>query len=218
MIDRRAIVLSGLGGLAGLPAAAASIKFNLFSVKDLVVGTPVRVDAAFAAKYRVDVPAPFEVLVPRTSGMKALMVAAPKPGNAIVKINFGTADDKLIENIQFVPMTLPLAPDKDRLAILARLLSTEGFEQGVKGALASKRLGARKIEVGGLPAVEVVGLWRSKDEGKVYLRLVGIPHPHKKEGVFAAANIIAAREEVPTVDDFQRTRGGVMLKHFKYLD
>lgn len=211
-------VLLAVMSLIALPAAAADVKFNLLSVEGLVVGTTVRVDAAFGAKHDVKVPSPFEVVVPKTSGVVALMDAAPKPGDSFVKFNFGTEDKKLVENIQFVPMTLPLEPPEKRLDLLAKLLAEKAFPQAVAKAVGSKRLSVRKVEINGIASMEVVGLWQSETEGKMYIRIVGIPHPRKPESVFAVANIVAAREEVPTPDDLPRTRGGTVLRHFRYLD
>jgi hypothetical protein len=218
MIDRRAVVVALMNCLTALPAAAAEVKFNLLSVEGLVVGTTVRVDAAFGAKHGVKVPSPFEVVVPKTADVIALMDAAPKPGDSFVKFNFGTEDKKLVENIQFVPMTLPLEPEEQRLKVLAKLLAEKAFPKAVEKAKESKRLSVRKVDVNGIASVEVVGLWQSETEGKMYLRIVGMPHPRKPESVFAVANIVAAREEVPNPDDLPRTRGGTVLRHFKYLD
>ena len=218
MTARRAVLLAVMSCLCALPVAAAEVKFNLLSVEGLVVGTTVRVDSAFGAKHGVKVSSPFEVVVPKTPGVVALMDAAPKPGDSFVKFNFGTEDRKLVENIQFVPMTLPLEPGEQRLKLLAKILAEKAFPQAVEKAVESKRLSVRRVDINGIASVEVVGLWKSETEGQMYLRIVGMPHPHKPESVFAVANIVAAREAVPTPDDLPRTRGGTVLKHFKYLD
>lgn len=217
-IKRRTAVLALMGGLSAIPAAAAEVKFNLLSIEGLVVGKTVRIDSAFGQKHGVKVASPFQVLVPKTPDMLALMDPAPKPGDSFVKFNFATKDRKLIENIQFVPMTLPPGPEEHRLKVLAKLLAGQAFPAAVKKAQGSKRLGVRKVDINGNAALEVVGLWQSATEGKMYIRIVGIPHPRRAESVFAVANIVAARQDVPTANDLPRTRSGTVLRHFKYLD
>jgi hypothetical protein len=218
MIARRAAVLAVMGCLATLPAAAAELKFNLLSIKGLVVGTTVKIDAAFGEKHGVKVASPFQVLVPKTENVQALMDPAPKPGDSFVKFNFATPDRKLIENIQFVPMKLPLGPEEQRLKLLAKLLTERVFPKAVAKSVDSKRLSVRKVDINGIASVEVVGLWQSAAEGKMYIRIVGIPHPRRPESVFTVANVVAARQDVPSANDLPRTRGGTALRHFKYLD
>jgi hypothetical protein len=217
MINRRIAVVALMGCMSALPAAAEE-KFNLLSIEGLVVGTTVRIDSAFAAKHGVTVASPFQVLVPKPTDELTLMDPAPKPGSSLVKFNFATKDRKLIENIQFVPMTLPLGPEEQRLKLLAKLLAGQAFPSAVAKAVESKRLGVRKVDINGIASVEVVGFWQSATEGKMYIRIVGIPHPRRPQSVFTVANVVAARQDVPTANDMPRTRGGTVLRNFKYLD
>lgn len=208
-----AVLLAMLTGLAG----AATVKFNLLSIEGLVIGTTLIIDDRFGKKYGVEIKSPFEILVPTAPEVLELMDPAPKPGEAYLKINFATEDKQLIENIQFVPMTIPMGPEDQRLQVAGKLLANNVFTRAVANAKSSKRINVRKVDINGYAAVEVVGMWESDDSGTMYIRIVGIPNPNGPESVFTVANIVAARQEVPTPDDLPRTRSGTTLRNFKYI-
>jgi hypothetical protein len=219
----RMSVLAAL--LLGAPIAAApaqeisgSVTFNLLSVEGLVIGTTVTVDADFGAEHGLEVPAPFSFLVPTADDVRELMDPAPRPGDAFVKVNFATNDLALIENLQFVPITLPMTTPDERLQTLAQLLAEDAFSMAVAGYENYTRDLVRLTTVGDYQAVEVIGRIDSPDLGLIYVRLVGIPNPAGPESVFTIANVVAALEPLPSPEDFPQTRGGTALKHFKYLE
>lgn len=223
MRRNRLLVVAALvlgGATAAVPAqeAGGSITFNLLSVEGLVVGTTVTIDADFGAENDVSVPAPFSFLVPTEDGVRELVDPAPKPGDAFVKINFATDDLELIENLQFVPLTLPMTAPEERLQTLAQLLAEDGFTMAVAGYENYTRDIVRLTTVGDYQGVEVIGRVDSPDLGLIYIRLVGIPNPDAPDSVFTIANVVAARQLLPSPDDFPQTRGGTALRHFKYLD
>jgi len=223
MRRNRLLVLAALvfsSATAAVPAqeAGGSITFNLLSVEGLVVGTTMTIDADFGTEHDVAVPAPFSFLVPTADDVRELVDPAPKPGDALVKINFATDDLELIENLQFVPMTLPMTAPEERLQALAQLLAEDGFSMAVAGYENYTRDIVRLTEIGDYQGVEVIGRVDSPDLGLIYIRLVGIPNPAGPDGVFAIANVVAARQLLPSPDDFPQTRGGTALKNFRYLD
>ena len=85
-----------------------SVNFDLLSVEGLWVGKTLTIDQAFAEEHGMPVPAPFSFVVPLSPTKDYLVFVdpAPKPGDAWIKINFATSDRQLIENIQFVHMTV----------------------------------------------------------------------------------------------------------------
>ncbi|MCC2095522.1 MAG: hypothetical protein KDJ29_01440, partial [Hyphomicrobiales bacterium] len=178
----------------------------------------IRVDKVFGKKFGAEVEAPFEISIPVSPDLQELANPAPKPGTALLKVNFATKDNRLVENIQFQPMSLRLAPQEQRLKILARFLAVQVFPQAVKGAVNSRRLGVRKVVINGIASAELLGFWESPSEGRMLLRIVGIPHPKRATGIFAVANIVAKRLVVPTPDHLPRTRTGAVLRYFRYLD
>lgn len=219
----RPLVLAAV--LLGLPATAAlgqetggSITFNLLSIEGLVVGTTVTIDADFGAEHGIAVPAAFSVLIPTADDVRELMDPAPKPGNAFAKISFATEELVLIENIQFVPFTVPGEEMQARLQQTAELMAGPAFQAATEGYAEPVRIGVRETTAGEHPAIEVIGTYQDPDLGLMYLRIVGIPNPNGPDSVFAVANVVAALEPLPSPDDFPRTRGGAALRHFDYLD
>ena len=219
--------LAALFLAAGLctPAAAqqvtaeGSVKFNLLSVEGLVVGTTLKVDADFAARHNVDVPAPFSILVPLADDVLELVDYMPEgPNGPFLKLNFATEDRKLIENIQFVRMTIAPGSAEERLNALAGLLANDVFGRATASYTESVRDIVRKTKVGDLDGVEVIGRYKDPNLGLMYLRIVGVYGSEAPHGVVSIANVVAAIQELPTPDDFPRTRGGVAIKQFRFLE
>ena len=209
-----------------LPALSASaedkkpsITFNLLSVEGLVVGKTLTIDKAFAEEHGVPVPAPFSFVVPLspTKAYETFVETAPKLGEAWIKLSFATSDRQLIENIQFVNMTVPMGEPQARLKAAAGALVNEGLAQTFKGKANSGRDVVRAIKIGDYDAVEVIAHYDDAKLGKMYARLVGILNPDGPDGVVAVANIVLSQVPVKSVDDFARTRGGALLSNFKYL-
>lgn len=224
----RRILLTGLAA-ALLTAVAGSavaqqatvegtVKFDLLSIEGLVVGTTVKVDADFSAKHEIAVPHPFSVLVPTADDVLELAEFAPEgPGGPFLKINFATEDRQLIENIQFVPFTLAPGTAEERMQALAGLMANDVFNRATANYPNRVRDVVRPTKAGDLDAVEVMGRYQDPQLGLMYLRIVGIPDPDGPHGVFSIANVVAARQELPTPDDFPRTRGGAAIRYFKFL-
>lgn len=198
--------------------AEGSVKFRLLSVEGLVVGTTIKVDADFAAEHNTEVPLPFSLLVPLADGVLELVDYMPEgPGGPFLKLNFATEDRQLIENIQFVRMTVAPGPADERLNVLARLMADDVFKRATRPYAESVRDIVRKTKVGDLDGVEVIGRYKDPNLGLMYLRIVGLFDPDGPHGVFSVANVVAAMQELPSANDFPRTRGGAAVRHFKFL-
>lgn len=210
--------------LPALSAAAEDKKpsaaFDLLSVEGLWVGKTISIDAAFGKEHGIAVPAPFSFVVPLspTKEYEVFADPAPKPGEAWMKINFATHERQLIENIQFVNMTVPMGDTKARLNAAARALVNEGLPDLIRGKANAGRDVVRAIKIADYDAVEVIAHFDDPDVGAMLGRMVGILNPKGADGVVAIANIALARVPVKTADDFARTRGGTLLAHFKYLE
>jgi hypothetical protein len=195
-----------------------SVDFSLFSVRNPVVGKRVSVDAAFAEKHGMDVPAPFSVIIPASHDF--LTVAAFGPGgDTYMKISFATPDRQLIDNLRIVSMTAPLGEPENRLNMTAGLLAEQGFDLAVQGFADAERHTVRKIRVGRYDAVEVIGTYTDPALGPMFVRLVGIPNPESRFSVFAITNVVAQRTKIADGDDLtEKTRSGRALTTFRYLD
>jgi len=222
-----AAVLSVFGfspALAQQQQKGPSVKFNLFSLEGLVISDNYSIGAKFSQRYGIPVPAPFSFKVPRQNNVTPLFETGTKSEGMLVKINFTTGDagadnsDRLlIENLQFVVMTLPLGERKQRLTRMAKLLANDGFNTVVAAYAEKEYIGGRETKIGDYDAVEVVGKYIDPDLGLIYARLVGILNPDAMDGVFAVANIVAARFDLQSLDDLALTGGGKTLSSFKYV-
>jgi len=201
-----------------------SVKFNLFSLEGLTISDNYTIGVDFGRRFEIPVPAPFSFKVPRQNDVTPLFEPGSEPKGMLVKINFTTGDadidnsDRLlIENLQFVTMTLPVAEREERLTILAKLLANEAFNAAVAAYEQKEYIGARETTIGDYDAVEVVGKYIDPDLGLVYIRIVGIPNPGAADGIYAVANVVAARFDLQNMDDLALTGGGKTLSSFEYI-
>lgn len=200
-------------------AQQVSGEFNayLLSIEGLVVGTTLNVDAAYGEKYGHIIDAPFRVLIPTSDEIRELLDPSPQNGDALVKIHFATQDKQPIENIQFITMRVDMGDVKQRLDSMARLLVNNAFKQVIANHKNPTRDVVRAIKLDDYDAVEVIGTYEDAKFGLIYTRIVGILNPDKPEGVVALANVISSRLKLEKPDDFPRTRGGALLRNFRYL-
>jgi hypothetical protein len=188
------------------------------SVKGAVTGTALTVDAKFAATHKIAVQAPFSTLVPVSKTFQTLVVNAPKPGEAFAKVNFAALDGKtLLENIQFIPLQVPMGPLAQRLQQMATILSTTGVERTTAGKANPTVKMVRQIKSGPYDAVEVIGTYDSAANGLMYYRMVGILNPKSKDCVMTLSNVVGAKVKIVSADDFAMTRSGSATQFLKYL-
>lgn len=201
----------------------ASVKFNLFSVEGLVVGKNISIDAAYGEKHGVPVSAPFTFLVPQSDGVVPLYNTATEPGGMLLKVSFateesiGTQNVQLIENLQFVGMTLPMAEPEERLTMLAKLMANDVFSASIGDYAENKYIGTRQTKIGDYIAIEVIGEYIDPQLGHMYLRIVGIPNPDSPNSIFTISNIVASRLNLQNINDLVRTSSGTGLSRFKYI-
>jgi hypothetical protein len=194
------------------------VDFNLFSAKNLVVGSTIKVDAEFAEKHDMDVPAPFSVIIPTSEDFFTAARFGPR-GDAYMKISFATNEKQLIDNLRFVTMTVPLVEAEERLKLTAKMLAGQGLATAVRGYGNAQRKGIRRIRIGKYDAVEVVGSYTDSELGLMFVRLVGIPNPNSKFSIFAVINVVAGQTKIESADDLSsKTRSGRSLTTFRYLN
>lgn len=225
----RSVLVATLAAILGTQFIAGSglsqdgkpkAKFSFFEVTggSLVVGKSFKIDQAYGDKRKLTVKAPFRFIAPTSK--KFLVGLQPTPGtDTLIKIVYATLEKEFIENFQFSTLTVPMGAEEDRLKMVANLLAKQGFAMVVKPYKNPKRDGVRKIKVGPYAAVEVFGRYVDPEHGVMYARLVGIPHPKSKHGIFMVANIASARLPLENPDELAtKTRSGAALTTFKYLD
>lgn len=204
--------------IAATTSVQGTVEFKPFSVEGFTVGIDFRVDANYADANKISVPAPFSTLIPKSEDFRTLVVHAPKPGNAFTKFNFVSPDRKtLLENLQFVPMTLPLIEVEKRLQIAANIIGKDGVRMATAGKQGAKQDVLRKTKIGIYDAVEVIGSYSDPGLGRMFYRMVAILNPASPNCVMALANVVEKAVKVPTLNDMVKTRSGVAIQRFKYI-
>lgn len=200
-------------------SASGKVDFNILNVQGLVTGTRFVADAKFAAENKVAVAAPFSAIIPVSDSFQSLAKPAPKPGVSIVKITFASADGKrLLENIQAVPLDVPMLALEDRVKAAAGVIAEDGVRMMTDGKQNPTRDIVRKIKLGSYDAVEVMGTYVSPDVGLSYYRLVGVLNPKSTHCIMLAATAVDREVKVPKPDDMAKTRTGAVVQTFRYLD
>ena len=178
-----------------------------------------KVDQAFSKKYGVPVAAPFQLTAPTDESYKMIAQAAPKPGNAIIKVNYGTHDNKFLENVQAISTTIRMVDPEQRLKITAKLISEQVFLAMVRGHQNAKKLGLRKLKIGPYVAAELIGSYVTKEFGPMYIRIVGILNPKGPASILTVANIVAAHVTIKTANGFvEKIKSGGAMTTFRYLE
>jgi len=173
----------------------------------------VIIDKAFTEKFEGPEPSPFHLNVPTSDGFLTLM---DTKSGGYVKFSFATPEREFLENLHLVNLDLEPGPAEKRLTTLEGLMAGPAFKAAVKGFENPVQLGIRRIAIGPLTAVEVVGSYRDPKAGPMYLRIVGLAHPEQARGTFVVINIQAQRTPLKTAGDFAGTLSGRALASFRY--
>lgn len=205
--------------------AQPSIKFNLFEATGVTLSTIINLDEEFAAKNEgLEIRAPFKIHVTQQDGITPLYNVGDGTTGEILKISFTTGDRntpiserKLVENIRFVSMSLPLGDQSARLESLADLIGSQIYIAAVDGYEQNEYIGAKSSTFGDLVVIEAVGKYIDPSLGLMFLHIVGYPNPNDANSIFAVSSIVADKFEFETFDDLEFTGGGRTLASFAYL-
>ena len=218
--------------LLPLPEATAmdqdtrpSIRITLFEANDVVISDTIRIDQKFAETYGVNVEAPFKIDVPRQENVTPLYEPGDSPDSALLKINYTTGNKdtpieqrSLIENIQFVGMTIPMGDVEKRVAIMTDLIINQAIPTALQGYEDAEFLGALRRQIDGVEVIDTVGQYTDPNLGQMYLHVVGYLKPDNENSVFAVANVVGARFDLKSLDDLALTATGETIDSFRYLD
>ncbi|MCF6303628.1 MAG: hypothetical protein L3J13_10625, partial [Devosiaceae bacterium] len=143
----------------------------------------------------------------------------------ILTISFATGNKetpieerKLVENIRFVTMSLPLTDPTERLDNLATVIKNHIFVAATDGYEQIQYVGAKSSTVGDLIVLEAVGQYVDPSIGLMLLHIVGYPNPNNANSIFAVSSIVADKFEFSTYDDLSLTGGGRTMASFEYID
>ena len=205
--------------------AQPSIKITLFEADGVVISDTIRIDQEFANTYGVSVDAPFKIGVPRQENVTPLYEPGNSPDSAMLKINYTTGtretpieERQLIENIQFVGMSIPMGDVEQRVATMADLLINQAIPTALKGYEGGEYLGALRRQIGDIEVVDTAGQYIDPNLGRMYLHVVGYLNPNDENSVFAVANVVGARFDLKTLDDLALTATGETIDSFRYLE
>ena len=137
--------------------------------------------------------------------------------HAYVKISYVTPEKQLIENIRFVDMTVPMADNKKRLALVRQLLAKKGLPVALKGYENVKVFGFRNAIINGLSTVQAAARFEDAKYGVIYLWLVGILNPDGTHCIMAMSQITLKSEVKKPQDIAQKGLAARTLSTFKYL-
>lgn len=199
-------------------ASAQTVTFTLLDIQGLVIGSKVTIDAAYGEKHGVTVASPFSILVPTDDRIDLYVEYASEGKATYYKVSFVTKDEQLIENVQFVPMTIGMGDPEARRASLVRLLTEQVYPTAIAPYPQNKYLGWRDYKVAGMDGIEVLGEYVDPQWGHMYLRVVGYLNPKSDKSVFAVSNISAKLTPIADADEFPSTRSGVTIGQLEFLD
>ncbi len=202
-----------------------SFKFNLFEVDEFVVSDIYNFGKARAQDLGRPINAPFTFKVPRQDNVTPLFETGSEAGGMIVKINFATggkdipiAERQLIENLQFIPMTLPMDDDLDtRMQNLTNLLINDAFPQVTRNRDQVEYIGARRTKIGDMDAIDAVGKYVDADLGTLYVRITGFVNPDGVDAVYSVVNLVASRYKITNLDQLFLTGSGKTIESFEYI-
>lgn len=191
-------------------------------VKGLVVGTPLKVDAAFTMQHE-NTPSsvPFVVVIPKNKGVAAFAGGKKSGVPELVKFATMTAEKQAIEILRFTNLTVSLqASAADRLKLCAHLLSTKGLAGASSGYEKVKFLEAYATRIGGNDAVCVHAHMTAPTTGEHYaVKLVGILHPGEPGGVLAFLMASTKLSEIKSPEDLGSKGVGLAIIHsLKFVD
>ena len=70
--------------------------------------------------------------------------------------------------------------------------------------------------MGNYASVELIATNTDPALGLMYLRILGVPHPEKSEGIFIIININANLEPLDDLDQFSQTLSGRAVNSIKF--
>lgn len=220
MHKMNSLISLALGALIALaPGAHAgdsstTVEVTPLKVEGLVTGNRNVFDAAFASKYNIAVPAPFEFIAPTSD--KHLNFIKPAPGGTgIFKVFFTTLEKQVKSNLQFVPIMVAEGETSKRLESLQSLLK-KALVASVPDANNARINIVQNIMVGKYPAIEMLGNYKTEQDGPVVIRLVAIPNPDGIHEILAIINGLAKNMSMTQVSDIMKTDSSRALGTFRF--
>lgn len=212
--------------IASAQENSPTFKISLFDVEGFTISKTINLDVDFAAENKgLEILAPFKISIPQQTGITPLYDVGNGTNDEILKISFATGDRetpmeerKLVENIRFVSMWLPLGDQAERLDNLANLVKNHIFVAATDGYEEIQYIGAKSSTLGDLVVIEAVGQYVDPSIGLMLLHVIGYPNPDDANSIFAVSSIVADMFEFSTFDDLTLTGGGRTLASFEYLN
>ena len=201
--------------LLALPATAQDYAGLLDSSSDL----RGRLHAITAAPGQEGI-TPITIRVPlaREDGPSfGVLIDEPAGDGGMVTFTFQTPEGALIEAVNLSTAIIPQGNDTPRRQEMFGALMRNEVLPAIQAALPGATSdGLRPIEVGGLPAIEMLGRAEHPEHGPIRWRLVGIPNPDAAESVYAFVQVATDRLPLPASDDFARSLSGRLLSSLQF--
>jgi len=194
--------------------SGASVNISPLTIEGLSIGKKIVVGAAFAERFGVAVPLPFEIVIPTIEGQNIYYDPAPG-GNGILKVTFTTSEDQVRSNIQIVPFTIDMIPVEDRLQALRSLLQ-QALDTSIPDPDRAEVLIVQTFEMGPYPAIEAVAKYDGGDDGLIILRVVAIPDPESVNGLMVIMNTVAKNNEMSVITDILEFEAAKALNSIRF--
>jgi len=203
-----ALLLAGTlaqGALA--QSTAPTFEFNFLKIEGLIIGAPFALDDAYEKAAGRAIPTRLKMIIPTAKDTYRILVDN-QPSGGMVKINFATPDQTLIDSVHIIDATIPMQAMDKRLAQFAGLLKDSVYPISVDGMADAKLLALRNQQMGKYATVELIATYTDPEIGPMYLRILGVPHPDKAESIFIIINVNAQLEPLDNLDQFAQTLSG----------
>ncbi len=201
-----------------------SVKFGFLSTNGLIISDTIIVDADFSKKHNIPaIMTPFQIKVPRQNGLERLIEYGTEPNSMIIKLNFVTNSGKenenrqLVENLQFIPMSVDMTDPEDRIKALTNLMVNDAFNMVTQNYEKKEYIGARRAKINNIDVIDAVGSFIEPNLGLIYVRITGYLNPNKTDGIFSVANIVADKYDITNLEQLFLTGSGKTIESFEYL-
>lgn len=184
---------------------------NLLAAVGLLEQAPFSVDEKSLGK---PVSTPFSLILPSSQSV-GVRTQTDVEG-AILAVEFGTVAGAFVESAVFTAAQVSAGPDEQRLFAMANLLVLKSFPSLAENFPDARIAGFGPVDLGDVPAVQLVGTYTGPNETPVVFRHVGFLPGDSDDVVVALVNIAATAMPVPNNEALDDTYTGWLLDSVRF--
>lgn len=161
------------------------------------------------------VPTPFAVTVPSAQDVVAEIQTGPS--GPLATVEFRDSAGRLVESVVFTEATVEAGTPEARAFAMANLLVLRSFAQLAEQRPEAQMLAFSPVEIGDVPAVQLVGTFLSDDGATIFFRHVGFLPEGRENVLVVLCNIAPHLISVRSPRELEDTYSGWMLKALEFL-